>query len=136
MTDVIHISWDSGYMNVAVDQFFPTDLSRTRKVFKLMLQDPAWTYDKIDELLAYFEDRQKETVIRAAELQLDAARQKAVADDLKAKKPKRKTPEYAEYMEERDKAYRLGVTARATAREAEGLKKTLALFREMNGRTA
>lgn len=135
MLDVIHISWGSGSMNIVVGGFFPTDLSRTRKLFKLLLQDPDWTVDKVDELLDYFGDRQRETEARAKELQSDADRQKAVADALKAKKPKRNSPEYSEFVHERDTAYQMGVTARATAREAESLRKTWLLLRELDGRT-
>lgn len=135
MLDVIRISWGSGSMNIVVGRFFPTDLSRTRKVFKLLLQDPDWTVDKIDELLDYFGERQRETELRAKELQSDADRQKAVADALKAKKPKRNHPEYTEYVNEKEKAYQMGVAARATAREAESLRKTWLLLRELDGRT-
>lgn len=122
-------------MIVSADRFFPADLARTRKFFKLLLNDPEWDRYQIDELLDYFANRQQETEAKAERLQLCADRQKEVADALKAHKPKRNTPEYAEYVKEKEKAYQMGVTARATAREVEGLKRTRLMLMEMDGRT-
>ena len=41
MKDIIRISWDSGYYALIPEKFFPTTMEKTRKVFKLMLADPA-----------------------------------------------------------------------------------------------
>ena len=42
MKDIIKISWDSGYYTLIPEKFFPTTMEKTRKVFKLILADPAW----------------------------------------------------------------------------------------------
>ena len=57
MKDIIRISWDSGYYALIPEKFFPTTMEKTRKVFKLMLADPAWGDAEIKELLQYFQER-------------------------------------------------------------------------------
>lgn len=134
MRDLISISWGSGDMSLVLSRFFPTDLNRTRKIFKLLLNDDDWTYDRVSELLDYFKWRQRETEEKAKDLQTEANRQKAVVETVKATKPKRNSPEYEEYVKLRSDAIQADMTARATAREAAGLKRTWLLLSEMAGR--
>ena len=67
MKDIIRISWDSGYYALIPEKFFPTTMEKTRKVFKLMLTDPAWGDAEIKELLQYFQERRDRAVKSAAE---------------------------------------------------------------------
>lgn len=67
MKDIIRISWDSGYYALILEKFFPTTMEKTRKIFKLMLADPAWGDAEIKELLQYFQERRDRAVKSAAE---------------------------------------------------------------------
>lgn len=136
MEHVIKISWPNGSMQLVLDLFFPTDIARTKKVLKLLVADPDWTTERIDALAEHFADRAKTLKAKAAELRQLGKESQAKADELKAKKPRRNTDAYSEWVEVRDRAYSLGVQERETTRNAERIITTRTMLLELDGRSA
>ena len=118
MKDIIKISWDSGYYALIPEKFFPTTMKKTRKVFKLMLADPAWGDAEIKELLQYFQERRDRAVKSEAE---NRAMNKATIEFSKRvllQCRNRNDPKYKEYMVYRDKAKELEREAKHCLSEA------------------
>lgn len=57
MNYIVKISWYSGGCELLADEFFPTTIEKTRKLFKLLVADPGWDDGKVRELLDYFKER-------------------------------------------------------------------------------
>lgn len=57
MNYIVKISWYSGGCELLADEFFPTTMEKTRKLFKLLVADIDWDDEKVRELLDYFKER-------------------------------------------------------------------------------
>lgn len=111
MKSVITISWRSGECNLVVDEFFPTTMEKTRKIFKLLIADPAWSDYEVNELLDYFKERKRNELKQAKEAR-HMARGILESAELIKKRCSRMSEEYQEYMRLRDKAINLGAESR------------------------
>lgn len=58
MNYIVKISWYSGGCELLADEFFPTTIEKTRKLFKLLVADPGWDDGKVRELLDLFQGAQ------------------------------------------------------------------------------
>lgn len=67
MNYIVKISWYSGGCELLADEFFPTTIEKTRKLFKLLVADPGWDDGKVRELLDYFKERKVREVKKAEE---------------------------------------------------------------------
>lgn len=118
MKDIIKISWDSGYYALIPEKFFPTTMKKTRKVFKLMLADPAWGDAEIKELLQYFQERRDRAVKSAAENRAMSKATMELSQKVLFQCRNRNDPKYKEYMYYRDKAKELEREAKYRLSEA------------------
>ena len=50
MNYIVKISWYSGGCELLADEFFPTTMEKTRKLFKLLVADTDWDDEKVREL--------------------------------------------------------------------------------------
>lgn len=78
---VLSIRWDTGYMNIVKDSFFPCSVDRFKKLLKVI--DLDWKHDDSlkEELKVYFQER-----ISANEKYLKTAGKKNEADQKAAKR--------------------------------------------------
>ena len=133
MKDIIKISWDSGYYALIPEKFFPTTMEKTRKVFKLMLADPAWGDAEIKELLQYFQERRDRAVKSAAENRAMSKATMELAQRVLVQCRNRNDPKYKEYMAYRDKANELEREAKHCLSEAGYFNGAKALLLDMVG---
>lgn len=85
MNYIVKISWYSGGCELLADKFFPTTLEKTRKLFKLLVTDPAWSDEQVNELLDYFGKRKVEESEKAITTQFKADHFKEQAEVIKKK---------------------------------------------------
>lgn len=57
MEHIMHIKWDTGHMEIDLDQFFPTPLARMRKLLKVIRLDWEHCDSLMEDLKVYFLDR-------------------------------------------------------------------------------
>lgn len=74
MNYIVKISWYSGGCELLADEFFPTTIEKTRKLFKLLVADPGWDDGKVRELLDYFKERKVREYMRLRDKALDLGR--------------------------------------------------------------
>lgn len=111
MNYIVKISWYSGGCELLADEFFPTTIEKTRKLFKLLVADPGWDDGKVRELLDYFKERKVREVKKAEEA-------RSMAQGL---------------MRLRDKALDLGRSSTTHLNAARYCVKAYALLRDMWG---
>ena len=133
MKDIIRISWDSGYYALIPEKFFPTTMEKTRKVFKLMLADPAWGDAEIKELLQYFQERRDRAVKSAAENRAMSKATMELSQRVLLQCRNRNDPKYKEYMAYRDKAKELEREATHCRPEAGYFNAAISLLMDMVG---
>lgn len=132
MKDIIKISWDNGSYELVLDKFFPATIEKTRKVFKLLLADPAWGSEEITELLNYFEKRRTLAIAKAKEARAIAEDTMAYAESIKGQ-CKRNSPEYGKYMRLRDEARQLNRESKENFKNFDYFVKISFLLRDMWG---
>ena len=133
MKDIIKISWDSGYYALIPEKFFPTTMEKTRKVFKLMLADPAWGDAEIKELLQYFQERRDRAVKSAAENRAMSKATMELSQRVLLQCRNRNDSKYKEYMAYRDKAKELEREAKHCLSEAGYFNAAKSLLLDMVG---
>lgn len=133
MNYIVKISWDSGGCELLADDFFPTTMDKTRKLFKLLVADPDWNDDKVSELLDYFKERKVREVKKAEEARSMAQGIIQEAESIKAR-CSRNSDEYREYMRLRDQALELGRSSKNHLNAAHYCVRAYALLRDMWGR--
>ena len=133
MKDIIKISWDSGYYALIPEKFFPTTMEKTRKVFKLMLADPAWGDAEIKELLQYFQERIDRAVKPVAENRAMSKAMMELSQRVLLQCRNRNDPKYKEYMGYRDKAKELEREAKHCLSEAGYFNAAKSLLLDMVG---
>lgn len=104
MKDVIRITTDFGHMAIILDKFFPADHRSTKQVFRLMLDDPSWTDERIDELIGYFHDMGEAHRTEASFALREGKTYERSAELIRQTKPRRNSSAYAKYREDREKA--------------------------------
>lgn len=138
MIDPIIIKWDTGAYELHPD-FFPISMPKTRKLFKMLLQDENWSEDKIREL----GDTLKEVAQKKFELSKTRVRESEQTAALaKSIKPhKRNTLDWGDsawltYVKTRDLAKLQASDAKRYEREGHECLKTRLLLFEMTGVSA
>lgn len=129
MKDIIKISWDSGYYALIPEKFFPTTMEKTRKVFKLMLADPAWG-GRRDQRAASILPR---AVKSAAENRAMSKATMELSQRVLLQCRNRNDPKYKEYMGYRDKAKELEREAKHCLSEAGYFNAAKSLLLDMVG---
>ena len=134
----IKIAWATGGMEV-VPEFFPVEMSRTRKIFKLLLADETWTKDHIDILNVLFLSESTKRLMKSDIVEREAAETAALAKTIKPHK--RSTLSWGDdawrhYEQTRDLAKRKAAEAKRLQRESDNLVKTRDLLLKMTGVSA
>lgn len=132
MNYIVKISWYSGGCELLTDEFFPTTMEKTRKLFKLLVADIDWDDEKVRELLDYFKERKVLEVKMAEDARSMAQGLMREAEVIKAR-CSRKSEEYQEYMRFRDKALDLSRSSTTHLNAARYCVKASALLRDMWG---
>ena len=130
MKDIIKISWDSGYYALVPEKFFPTTMEKTRKVFKLMIADPAWGDAEINELLAYFAERRK----ISAELEVKKrSKSVEILSDCRFTSTyvHKNSPAYENWLKQKQEGQELAREATKHKREVEYFTKAVCLLCDM-----
>ena len=123
MDYILKISWYSGGCEVLADEFFPTTMEKTKKLFKLLVVDPDCNDGKVRELLDYF---------KAEEARSMAQGLMQEAESIKAR-CSRNSDKYREYMRLRDQALELGRSSKNHLNAAHYCVRAYALLRDMWG---
>lgn len=134
MNYIVKISWDSGGCEIVADDFFPTTMNKTRKLFKLLVADPDRNDSRVSELLDYFKERKAREVKKAEEARSMAQGIIQEAEIIKAR-CSRNSEEYREYMRLRDKSLALGRSSRDHQNAAHYCVKAYTLLSDMWGGT-
>lgn len=132
MEDIVKISWGSGDCKLIADKFFPTTMEKTRKLFKLLVADPDWDDNRVNELLDYFKERKVREVKKAEEARSMAQGILQEAEIIKARCSPR-SEEYREYMKLRDRATALGRSSRDHLNASHYCVKAYTLLCDMWG---
>lgn len=132
MNYIVKISWYSGGCELLADEFLPTTMEKTRKLFKLLVADTDWDDEKVRELLDYFKERKVLEVKMAEDARSMAQGLMREAEVIKAR-CSRKSEEYQEYMRFRDKALDLSRSSTTHLNAARYCVKASALLRDMWG---
>lgn len=118
MDYILKISWYSGGCEVLADEFFPTTMEKTKKLFKLLVVDPDCNDGKVRELLDYFKERKVREVKKAESIKARCSRN---------------SDEYGEYMRLRDQALELGRSSKTHLNAAHYCVRAYTLLRDMWG---
>lgn len=83
MNNDLYIKWETGYMNIHMDFFFPCSQQRFKKLLKVIALD--WQQDELKEKLkVYFQNRIPNLPKEAEALQKEAAEYRKKAAEAKA----------------------------------------------------
>ena len=132
MDYILKISWYSGGCEVLADEFFPTTMEKTKKLFKLLVVDPDCNDGKVRELLDYFKERKVREVKKAEGARSMAQGLMQEAESIKAR-CSRNSDKYREYMRLRDQALELGRSSKNHLNAAHYCVRAYALLRDMWG---
>ncbi len=132
MDYILKISWYSGSCKILADEFFPTTMEKTKKLFKLLVADPDCNDGKVKELSDYFKERkvcEAKKVEEARSMAHDLMRE---AESIKAR-CSRNSDKYQEYMRLRDRVLELGRKSKNHLNAAHYCVKAYTLLRDMWG---
>lgn len=62
MENTLHIVWETGYMNIYMDHFFPCSIQRFKKLLKVIVLDWQHEEELKEKLKVYFQNRIPELV--------------------------------------------------------------------------
>ena len=132
MLDCIHITWDTGYIHLLPD-FFPVEMPRTRKIFKMLLADYSWDEGAIRQLGDTFVELSERRKRQAAEAGEEAEKKETIAKSLKPHKRAEPDKLWWRYQHAKEDAQLLRSEERKLKRDAVNLLKTRDLLYEMAG---
>lgn len=136
MEQILYIKWETGYMNINMDRFFPCTKAKFNKLLKIIELD--WQHrDELRETLkVYFQERIPNLPKEAEELRNKAATYRMKAADLKEqikadRKERKKKGLAPDPFSRLEAEYESNIVQAQTAeREAKYLQQSKARFEE------
>ena len=136
MKQILYISWETGYMNIDMDQFFPCTKTKFNKLLKIIEMDWRHCKELKETLKVYFQERIPNLPKEAEELRIKAAKCRIKATDLKEqikaeRKERKKNGLAPDSFSRLETEYENNIVlAQMAEREAKYLQQSKARFEE------